>query len=250
MPEFTSQGLRIQYREGGKGDLMLVLHGSTASSVHHQGEMAYFGERFHVVAMDNPGNGKSQRLEEWGQDYWDLCAVTAAELIEHLGGAPAWVIGCSGGGIIALLLAAMYPHLVRAVVADSMVLWLPEDEVRAEMATRDHPTPEQVAFWKAAHGEDWQRVVRQDTAFLLGLGERMADVYGGKLPQVRCPVLLTASLGDDLVPAPGEQVLGMMRQIQDCRAYLTNRGGHPLMWSRPELFRHAVDGFLAEVAGR
>jgi hypothetical protein len=36
----------------------------------------------------------------------------------------------------------------------------------------------------------------------------------------------------------------MARQIPDCRVFLANRGGHPLMWSRPEDFLAACDLFL------
>ena len=62
----------------------------------------------------------------------------------------------------------------------------------------------------------------------------------GELPEIACPVLLTASLR--AIP-PYRNVAGQVcpvmwpRQIPDCQVFFTNAGGHPLMWSQPEAFQ-------------
>ena len=45
----------------------------------------------------------------------------AAALIDHLGEEKAVVVGSSGGGIVALLTAVLFPEKVLAVIADSTV---------------------------------------------------------------------------------------------------------------------------------
>ena len=62
--------------------------------------------------------------------------------------------------------------------------------------------PVQRAFWKLAHGDDWAEVVAADAALLLELADRGGwDPLAGRLGDVRCPVLLTSSLGDEELPS-------------------------------------------------
>ena len=61
---------------------------------------------------------------------------------------------------------------MRAVIADSCVeRWSPE-QLQAAVAERARRTPEQVAFWQHAHGNDWQQVVNADTRLLRQLAQR------------------------------------------------------------------------------
>jgi hypothetical protein len=41
----------------------------------------------------------------------------------------------------------------------------------------------------------------------------------------------------------------MVRETAGSRLFLTDRGSHPLMWSRPQEFRTVADWFLKEVRG-
>jgi pimeloyl-ACP methyl ester carboxylesterase len=107
--------------------------------------------------------------------------------------------------------------------------------------------PGQVQFWQAAHGDDWEQVVEADTAMLLRVAERGGELVSVTLEEVAVPVLLAATVDDDLVPEIGARLLTMERQLPAGYLFLVRGGGHPLMWSRPGLFRSAVDCFLAEV---
>ena len=57
MPYLEWKGQRLFYRERGEGELLLVLPGNTASSACHEGELAYWSERYHVVSLDYLGIG-------------------------------------------------------------------------------------------------------------------------------------------------------------------------------------------------
>ena len=213
----------------------------------HAGELEYFGKRFHVAAPDFLGVGKSDRLKPWPKDWWWRAARDAGALVEHMGEGPAVVIGTSGGGVAALRLAFERPDLVRAVVADSCVaVWRPGD-VQALLAGRGRLSLGQMAFWQKAHGDDWQSVVEADTEMIGGFLETGIDFYEGRLGEIRCPVLLTDSLADEMLPRVAEQVPEMARQIPDCRVFLAEAGRHPLMWSGAEEFRRAADAFLGEI---
>jgi len=245
VPYFVHHDRRLFYRQQGSGPLLLILPGNTSSSATHQSELAHFGQRYHAVALDFWGTGRSDRAETWPDDWWAQGARDAATLVKHLGYKECLAVGSSGGGVVALLMAIQFPGYVRAVIADSCVERLPPERLRAEVATRARRTPEQAAFWRCAHGDDWQQVVDADSHRLLRLAQRGGDWFGGRLGEVRCPVLFTASLRDDALPDVTQQVCGMASQIRGSRIFFASEGGHPLMWSRPEDLKQAADCFLA-----
>jgi pimeloyl-ACP methyl ester carboxylesterase len=290
MPGFTWQGRHVHYREAGDAGapLLIILPGSTASSANHAGELRCFGRTHHVVALDYLGTGASERLEHWPPDWWQNGAAQAAGLAAHLGAARYALMGCGGGGTMALLIAAERPDQVTAVVADSCPEKLTPEDLRriaanragappagepqpgrdaatagiteqpfpgsvVEMLWRKGPrllrslvSPPQRAFWKQAHGEDWPDVVAADAALLLELADRGGwDPLAGRLGDLRCPVLLTSSLGDEELPSVVAQHQHLAVEIADCRLWVTPRGGHPAMWTDRRGFRREAARFLA-----
>lgn len=249
MPYFTWNGHRLFYREHGKGSLVLVLPGNTASSACHEGELGHLSQHRRVASLDFLGTGQSDRVAVWADNWWEDGACQAAALVTHLGYPDCVVMGTSGGAVIALLMAIVFPAQVRAVVADSFEeRFTPEMLQQNVIADRAQRAQGQISFWQGAHGPDWEQVVEADTEMLRRCAASGGDWFGGRLPQVRCPVLLTASKGDTLVPDVALQLGRMAEQIPDCRAFLNNEGGHPLMWSRPRDFWAVADHFLS-VAG-
>jgi valacyclovir hydrolase len=226
---------------------LVILHGNTASSAVHLGELAHFGQRYHAVALDFPGTGQSERLGVWPDAWWLQGAWAAVALMDHLSVAQGIVMGTSGGAVAALLMAQHAPERVRAVIADSCVMRQPPEVLRAEVAGRRQWHPGAVAFWQQAHGDDWEQVVEADNDLLLRLAQRGGRWFERSLSGIRCPVLLTGSLQDSTLHNGAAQMLEMASQIPESQLHLVNGGDHPLMWSRPELFRRAVDAFLASL---
>ena len=243
MPFFTHQGHRLFYRENGSGPLLLILPGNTASSALHTAELDYFGARYHAAALDFWGTGQSDRMDVWPLDWWEQGAHDAAALVDHLGYRQALVMGTSGGAIAALLMAILHPGQVQAVVADSTVERFPPRWLSRETERRAERTPGQVNFWQKAHGDDWPQVVDADSDFLLRFEQAGGDAFHGRLREIACPVLLSASVEDEALPDGEKQVRAMAGQIGASRVYLAQTGGHPFMWSRPDEFRGVVDGF-------
>ncbi len=247
MPNFVHDGHRLFYREHGKGPLLLILPGNTASSALHEGELDHFGARYRAVALDFWGTGQSDRLDSWPGNWWEQGAHDAAALMEHLGYRQGLVMGTSGGGVVALLMAILYPERVLGVIADSCVEHLPAPTFSHETQKRAQRTPGQVAFWQKAHGDDWTQVVEADSDYLLRFEKTGGDCFHGRLKEIRCPVLLSASLEDESLPQVEAQLHAMAEQIRAARLYLAQTGGHPLMWSRPEEFQREADQFLASL---
>lgn len=250
MPFFDSMGRRLHYRETGSGPLLLLLPGDTSSAAMHGEELRHFGARFHAVCLDFWGTGRSERAQRWPADWWEEGVEDAARLVLHLKGAPAIVVGQSGGAAIALKLGLAHPELVRAIIADSQVERLPQQWLRDIVAQRSRPSPGAIAFWERANGADWAEVVRADDgAVLARAAEGGIDWFQSRLCDLACPVLLTGSLADRVMPDLPAQILSMARQIPDCHVYFSARGNHPLMWTNPEAWRRAADCFLEALAG-
>lgn len=248
MPYFVNEGHRLFYREQGSGAPLLLLPGNTSASPHLAGEMAYFSNRFHSAALDFWGTGQSERVFPWPVDWFQQAGRDAAALVKQLGAGPAVLIGTSGGAVAALWAAIQNPGAVRAVVFDSGQLGLPPAAAANLASTRRLDDPLAAEFWKSAHGEDWGGVVQADTAMLQRLGQQGGGFFDERVSSVACPVLITASLSDDMIADAGGQALKLSEMLPNSQVYLHRRGGHPLMWSQPEAFHRAVDAFLAGLA--
>lgn len=249
MGSFLWRSHRLHYRAAGAGEPLLILPGNTASSACHAGELEHFGRRWQAVSLDFLGTGRSDRLAAWPATWWVDGARQAAALLDHLGAERGAVLGTSGGGIAALWMAILFPERVRAVIADSCVARLPPEALAGVAQDRARRTPDQVAFWHSAHGDDWAQVVDADTAlFAPHLASGLDWFAAGDLGRIACPVLLTASLADSLLPEVAAQTTAMARQIPGCRLLLVNAGDHPLLWSRPAEARAAIDSFLETCA--
>ncbi len=245
MPYFVYKSRQLFYREQGEGPLLLILPGNTASSACHDGELEYFARHYHTVALDFCGTGQSDRLAEWPENWWEIGATDAAALIAHLGETQALVMGTSGGAVVALLMAILFPDKVRAVVADSCIEHYPAALFRMAVAERRKRSKNEIAFWRLAHGDDWEQVIDADSALLLKLSQRgTVDWAQGRLKDIRCPVLLTASLRDRSLPDVGLKLCHISEQILNSRVFLVNAGDHPLMWSCRADFLHVSEYFL------
>lgn len=90
-------------------------------------------------------------------------------------------------------------------------------------------------------------MVEADSDLFKRLAERGGDFFNGRLRQIRDTILFTASLQDQALQNVGPQICHMCHQIPQSRAFLVNGGDHPLMWSKPELFRSASDALLTSL---
>lgn len=261
MAYFFNHNHRLFYREEGNGELFIIIPGNTASSFHSKKDLHFFSRYFHAVSFDLWGTGNSDRLLHWPLDWWEQGAHDAVSLADHLGYEKIILLGYSGGGYAALITGAMYPKRVKAVITDSCIekndfsdailgreisitKIIKQETSLAAVLNRMAAIPVMVAFWSAAHGKDWRQVVQADSEFLMAVGQYGYRPLAGKLNQIVCPVLLTASLADPLLQNVENTLIKMKAQINTCDVFLAAEGGHPLCWSKPAVFRQAVMAFL------
>ena len=103
------------FREAGAGPGVVCLHSNASNSGQWRALMDHLAPRFHVLAADSYGAGKSP---PWPTDrtVWLRDEVALLEPVFAAAGDPFSLVGHSYGGAIALVAAVAQPHRVRSLV--------------------------------------------------------------------------------------------------------------------------------------
>jgi pimeloyl-ACP methyl ester carboxylesterase len=119
---------------------IVFLHGLGGSQATWGGVLGAFADTYHIVAVDLPGHGSSDKPSPEATDYSiSGLAAKIGELLEKLEVSPAVLIGHSLGGATALQLALDRPKLVRALaLVDSAALG---SEINGELLDRVESAP-------------------------------------------------------------------------------------------------------------
>ena len=129
-------GLRIHYKEFGKGPTMLLLHGWNNDWSGFMPLIAYLKDRFHVIAIDLPGYGKSDPLRE---NYTvERLSDTLCDFIKHKNGKKIDILcALSMGTVIAADLSNRHSEMIKSVVLIGPPIikydWLPSKFYREWM---------------------------------------------------------------------------------------------------------------------
>jgi pimeloyl-ACP methyl ester carboxylesterase len=110
----TINSVDLYYEITGRGEPMILVHGSWGDHHNWDPVVPLFTQAFQVVTFDRRGHSQSETGA--GQGSFAEDADDLAGLIEQLGIGPAHVVGNSGGAAIALRLAAKRPDLCRSLV--------------------------------------------------------------------------------------------------------------------------------------
>lgn len=120
MQSFDSDGVRIAYIDQGEGEPILLIHGfasNVAANWIDPGWVRALTEAgLRVIAYDNRGHGRSEKLYDPSLYGAPIMAEDARRLLDHLGIARADVMGYSMGARIAAFLLFKHPERVRSLV--------------------------------------------------------------------------------------------------------------------------------------
>ena len=115
MPFININQLKLFYVENKlKGTPLLFIHGWLGSSLEWIYQAAYFRSRDHIILLDLPGYGKSDKPNEnYSIDFFSNVIV---DFIHQLGYNETILIGHSLGGLIAQNIAIQNPKLVNKLI--------------------------------------------------------------------------------------------------------------------------------------
>ncbi|HRW09216.1 MAG TPA: alpha/beta hydrolase [Caldilineaceae bacterium] len=120
MHSFSSDGVEIAYIDEGEGEPIVLIHGFASNVQTNWVSPSWVGylrgKGYRVIAFDNRGHGRSQklyRLEDYGAP---LMAEDAGRLFDHLGIASAHVMGYSMGARITAFLCLAHPKRVKTAI--------------------------------------------------------------------------------------------------------------------------------------
>jgi pimeloyl-ACP methyl ester carboxylesterase len=116
MTTATIDDIEMYYEEHGNpaAEPVLLIMGFTGNAAAWAPQIPALAERYHVIAFDNRGAGRTSQPE--GPYSIPQMADDTAALLDYLGIASTHVVGASMGGMIAQEFALRYPDRVRSLV--------------------------------------------------------------------------------------------------------------------------------------
>lgn len=266
----TSQ-CRISYQEVGSGPLMVCLHGGgpgVAGWSNFAANAAAFSSDFRVVTPDLPGFGASTITDDPGGPWGALAARAVIDLIDHLGGGPAFLLGNSLGGSIAVKAANLSPSHVGKLVlmgaaglSTSYFTPAPMEGVKhlQRYYLGDGPSLEKMRalmdiFVFDTHGMPLDELARTryERSILPGVPEGYKRVYDhahhsislttADLEQIAAETLIIWGKDDRCVGV--DKALVFTEHIPDNHLLLLPKCGHWAQVERPVEFNRYVRAFL------
>lgn len=254
-------GVGLAYDEAGKGDpAFLFVHGWLCDRTHFAPQLEHFSRIGRSIAVDLRGHGQSDKPE---QDY--TLAAFAEDLrwlCHQLGVQQPVIVGHSMGGAVALVLAAKYPGLPKAIVALDCPVYLPEQHHAAlQRATQRFHGPEYELRVRRfvenlfLPSDDQQRKARIVETILAGpehVGTAAFDALladpislAASAPKIDVPLLAVASAGGHMAD------IGKLRERTPLLVTGQTVGaGHFLQLEVPDQVNSMIERFLLLIEKR
>lgn len=260
MPNANVNNLRIHYERGGRGPLLVLLHGvgSNASSWQHQ--LQGLAGEYDIVAWDMRGYGSSSDPE--GPYSMADVAADLAGLLDHLGFEKSHVGGLSMGGVIAQEFYRYYPQRVRSLIladtnAGQRALDEEERQRRLEQRLSGAAEPAGLARQRTPlllSPDAPPHVVAEVESIMAEVhpeGYRLAASAFSEtderdlLPKIEAPTLILWGECDTICTRQDIDVLA--ENIKGAQFEVIPRAGHLSNQENPEAFNDALRRFLATV---
>lgn len=110
------EGLRLRYIEGGTGSTVVLIHGNAGSVEDFEfGVFDMLATEYHVIAVDRPGHGRSDRPRAAGATV-ESQARLLHEALRSIGVTRPVLVGHSWGAAMALSYALQYPNDLSGLI--------------------------------------------------------------------------------------------------------------------------------------
>lgn len=258
---YESRGLRLNYRDTGKGDPLLLLHAFPLSGRMWDGQIGRLGP-WRCLVPDLSGFGASEpaavnRMSSFARD--------AVALLDHLGIERAVLMGLSMGGYAALAFAEAFSERLRGLILADTRAGADSPEARERRLAGaqevlekgsgflpDALVPKLLGATTRASNPGLVEQVRQWVAeappagvAAAQRGMAMRPDRTSVIPRIAAPTLVIVGEEDELTP-PAESRI-MASAIPGAELAVVPGAGHLSNLEQPEAFNRVVSGFLALV---
>jgi pimeloyl-ACP methyl ester carboxylesterase len=261
-PEHYAQveGMKICYLEAGEQNpqAIVFIHGFSGDVQNWWDQYEYFKSRYHVVVIDDPGHGKSERRKDIKYSM-ALDGKTVIGLMDFLGIKQAIVAGNSMGGHIAAWVAINYPDRVTKLVLSDAA---GASDMRGLALLAPLVNPVTMKSLGYTSGKQYKPTTPQNQArsafiksfdgtgegdlYLDALAKSIKDLVMSPikkdLPKIKAETLL---IWGDNDPTVNPKVMDTFaRLIPNTKRYLVPQGGHTPHMDKPAEFNCAVEKFI------
>jgi pimeloyl-ACP methyl ester carboxylesterase len=239
----------ISYLRAGEGPVVLFLHGGWGYGVYPI-DIDALASTHTVVIPSRSGYGGSTPLDSFPPHFHYCAVLETVALLDALGIEEAVWWGHSDGAVIAAMAAIHAPTRVRAVILEALHLYAAKPGSRSFFG-RMASAPETFnaslrATLAADHGEDrWHHLLQLDGQAWLDLArpaaDPWADLYAGRLDEVRMPALVIHGAQDPRTEA--NELESVLKAIPQAKLSWHVGGGHS---PHSESSRETVNGAVLE----
>jgi len=210
--------IRISYRdsagdcEPARTNVLVVLHGGWGAGIYPFDRQIAALDRHRVIVPDRTGYGRSGTIDIQPVDFHQRAADETLAVLDALGLKRVSLWGHSDGAVIAFKIALAAPGRVDRIVAEATHFFRRKPRSQ-ELFVAMPDRPEQFGgrvskALEADHGRRWRSLLSMNGVAWLQLAESAADeegadLYDGRLGDVRSPVLFIHGAGDPRTE-PGE----------------------------------------------
>jgi pimeloyl-ACP methyl ester carboxylesterase len=247
-------GLKMYYAIHGKGDPVVLLHGSFMTITNNWTDMiAQLSKGRQVIAVEMQGHGRTADINR--EFSYEHLADDTAALLDYLKIKQADVLGYSMGGGVAMQVAIRHPDKIRKVVSISAVFrhdgWVKE---AVEMFPRMEPgmfkgSPIETEYKRLSPTPDQfatfvKRVIQMDI--------KPYDFGAGNLKATKAPMLFIHGDADgvrldhiaEMFRLKGDEIFGDMRPRSASRLAILPNTTHVTLMSKWDVIVPMVNDFL------
>ena len=262
----TDDAAQLYFEVAGSGVPVVLLHAGVADSRQWNNEFAWLSMHHRVVRYDLRGFGKSEPAEGEFSHRQGLQRVLATAGITE----PAWMIGCSMGGTLAMDYALEYPERVRGLVLvgsgpSGLKLDAPRPELfkaierASEAGDLDLVAELETQIWFDGVGRKADQVdpIMRALAYAMNrlalqhearsLGTRVPDVTTSaaqRLHQLQMPVL--SVVGEHDIPYIHLASDHLVQHVASARKCVLQDAAHLPNMDQPAAFRLLIEEFTVE----
>jgi pimeloyl-ACP methyl ester carboxylesterase len=238
-------GKKLYYEKYGHGMPLLLLSGGgiNRSIEDFRKCIPKLAEQFTVIAVDTPGQGKSEQLEHIS---YGILAETMSAFIDSLKIDSVYVIGWSDGAIAGIMLAQSQSKVRRVIAVGpnngkkgfDIPPGIPLDSVVAPSAEIfERLNKDEVAKYSQTPGRDWKRMVHDYGLMVYAEEYFSPELYG----KINIPVMIVLGDRDMITIEHGHEMARAIKNAQFCVLPNTT---HEVFAERPEWINQIAFDFF------